>query len=212
MAEIENTQTPIAVVSCDKEILELAGELQQFTVVGFFDQNPSARFAHFERLGSDEDFEEANAKWPGLRIAMAIDPPALKTRLIKMYGADALETLISKHSIISKSATLEKGCIVQAGSRIMPDATIGRACKININATIHHDCEVGDHCTIAPSATLLGNVVVGRESYIGAGAIILPRISIGDSVVVGAGAVVTRNVLNGATVAGVPAEPLDQSR
>ncbi len=48
-------------------------------------------------------------------------------------------------------------------------------------------------------------VRIGRSVFIGARAIILKGVTIGDGAVIGAGAVLTRNVPQGATVAGNPA-------
>ena len=48
-------------------------------------------------------------------------------------------------------------------------------------------------------------IEIGRDVWIGGGAIILPGITIGDCAVIGAGSVVTRDVPQGATVAGNPA-------
>lgn len=48
-------------------------------------------------------------------------------------------------------------------------------------------------------------VRIGSNVWIGGGAIILPGISIGDDAIIGAGSVVTRDVPDGATVAGNPA-------
>lgn len=51
-------------------------------------------------------------------------------------------------------------------------------------------------------------VVIGQDVWIGGGAIILPGVTIGDGAVIGAGSIVTRDVAEGATVAGNPARPL----
>ena len=48
-------------------------------------------------------------------------------------------------------------------------------------------------------------IEIGRDVWIGGGAIILPGITVGDCAVIGAGSVVTRDVPQGATVAGNPA-------
>lgn len=78
---------------------------------------------------------------------------------------------------------------------------------------------VEDHAIIGYNATLLcheflqdeyrtGEVVVGERAMIGAGAIILPGVEIGAGASVAANSLVTRDVPAGATVAGVPAEPM----
>ena len=79
---------------------------------------------------------------------------------------------------------------------------------------------VGDHAIVGYDATLLcheflqdeyrtGEVVVGERAMIGAGAVVLPGVEIGANAQVAANSLVTEDVPAGTTVAGVPAEPLD---
>ena len=64
-----------------------------------------------------------------------------------------------------------------------------------------------DHGTDPHSTPKACPKVIGRDVWIGAGAIVLPGCqAIGDSAVVGAGAVVTKDVAEGAVVAGNPAK------
>jgi maltose O-acetyltransferase len=51
-------------------------------------------------------------------------------------------------------------------------------------------------------------VKIGADVWIGGGAIIVPGVTIGDGAVIGAGSVVTRDVPDGATVAGNPARSI----
>ncbi|MBU1674122.1 acyltransferase [Patescibacteria group bacterium] len=49
-------------------------------------------------------------------------------------------------------------------------------------------------------------IILENNIQVGAGAIILPGVKIGSNVIIGAGSVVTKDVVNNAVVAGVPAK------
>jgi acetyltransferase-like isoleucine patch superfamily enzyme len=79
---------------------------------------------------------------------------------------------------------------------------------------------LGDDVIVGYDSTLLcheflqdeyrtGEVVLGDRVMIGAGAIVLPGVEIGADAQVAANSLVTEDVPAGATVAGVPAEPVD---
>jgi maltose O-acetyltransferase len=86
--------------------------------------------------------------------------------------------------------------------------------------------EIGDDCQIGPLVQLLTAdhprdpaerragwerglpIRIGENVWIGGGAIVLPGVTIGRDAIIGAGSVVTRDVPDGATVAGNPARLL----
>jgi acetyltransferase-like isoleucine patch superfamily enzyme len=88
--------------------------------------------------------------------------------------------------------------------------TLGRNCgmgpKSMILTSAHDDVEYP--APIIAGALRMAPVSIGDGTDIGLGAIILPGVRIGAGVMVGAGAVVTRDVPDGAIVAGVPARIL----
>lgn len=102
------------------------------------------------------------------------------------------------------------------GIDIPCQVTIGRRVVLYhcVGIVINDRVTIGDGCIIRHGVTI-GNKLredgesappsVGQRVEFGAGAIVIGDISIGDDAKVGAGAVVTRNVAQGAIVAGNPA-------
>ena len=199
------TLQPIALVSLEWDVVDLIESIGAYRIVGFFDPAPKGSTGEFAHLGPDEAWPDVSATTPGLRIALAIDDSAIKSRLFDRYGRVAIVTLQSAHAYVSPRATLGHGAIIQRGVTVMANARLGIGCKVNVNGTLHHDVTLGDFCTLAPGAQLLGNVTLGPRVYVGAGAIVRQRCSVGADAVIGAGAVVVRDVAAGATVVGVPA-------
>lgn len=198
----------LAVVSADKEILELVGEDGDVRLLGFFDSNPAAAALGYPHLGDDSQWAGLKARYADLQAVLSLDQPAVKLAALRTYGLESLATVVSRGARVSPHADVGRGCILQHGVSVLSDARVGVACKINVNATIHHDSTVGDYSTVAPGAQILGAVRIGERSFIGAGAVILPKVTVGANVIVGAGAVVTRDVPDGTVVAGNPARKL----
>lgn len=122
------------------------------------------------------------------------------------------------------------GCLIEApfhcsygrNIHLGADVFINSGCVILDSAPVH----IGDGTMMGPGAQILcadhhrdprkrragleraHPVHIGADVWIGAGAKIMPGVRIADAVIVGAGAVVTRDVAAGATVVGVPAQPI----
>ncbi len=124
------------------------------------------------------------------------------------------------------------GCAIGDDTSIGPfveiqkDVSIGRLCKISSHTFICSGVTIGDEVFVGhgvlfindrfPRATREGRraresdwrleqTSVGARTAIGSGAVIMCGITIGTDAMIGAGAVVTRDVADGAVVAGVPA-------
>ncbi len=195
---------PIAIVSMEWDVVDLIESIGGYQIVGFFDAASDCAVNGFRYLGCDDAWSNIRAEIPDLRVALAIDHPAARSRLFAHYG-NAIVPLRSSAAYISSRAIVGDGSILQRGVTVMPNARIGTACKLNVNCTVHHDARIGAFSTLAPGSQVLGNVTIEERAYVGAGAVIRQRCRIGEGAVVGAGAVVVEDVAPGAVVVGVPA-------
>lgn len=138
-------------------------------------------------------------------LALAIGDNRSRLHVARAVGLDRFPPLVHPSAVVSPSARIGPGTVVLPVAVVNAAAVVGHAVIVNTGAIVEHDCYVGDGAHISPRAVLAGGVSVGERSWIGAGAVVLPGLRVGSDVVVGAGAVVTRNVPDGATVAGIPA-------
>ena len=136
-------------------------------------------------------------------------------------------------NVVVHSFTNLYGCSIGDDSRIGPfveiqdGVVVGRRCKISSHSFLCSGVEIEDEVFVGhgvmfvndkhPQATTedgelqtaddwaLLHTLVGRRASLGSGAVILGGVRIGVGALVGAGAVVTKDVAEGAVVAGVPA-------
>jgi sugar O-acyltransferase (sialic acid O-acetyltransferase NeuD family) len=129
----------------------------------------------------------------------------LHDKLIEAGGR--LQSLISSKASIGKNGVeLGEGLNIMTGAVITSRTIIGKGSLIHIHCSVHHDTVIGEYCELSPGCRILGNVRIGAYTSVGAGAVILPGIHVGEHAVIGAGAVVTKNVADGTTAIGVPAQ------
>jgi UDP-2-acetamido-3-amino-2,3-dideoxy-glucuronate N-acetyltransferase len=128
---------------------------------------------------------------------------------------------------VREHAKLGNNCVVGRGVYIGPGAVIGDHCKIQNYALVYEPAIIGRGVFIGPAAVLTNDlypravmpdgevklsedwsavgVTVRDGASIGARAVCVAPLTIGEWATVAAGAVVTRDVLDFALVAGVPA-------
>lgn len=107
---------------------------------------------------------------------------------------------------------LKKGVYVGARSLIMRGTKwptiIGEGSFIGPNVSIGHDTVIGKHCCLLSGTITCGSVKIGSYSYISPGVTIKDNVTIGKNVKVAIGSLVLKDVPDGQTVVGRPAESL----
>lgn len=200
-------QEKILLIGGFHEVIELC-EKCNFVIAGIVDNALESSYHGYPIIGRDADAEILFSRYKDCKLVITPDSPSIRKKLFEHYSKIGFEfaTVISPQAIISKSATIGLGTVIQAGVNVSSCSHVGDFVKLNSYCNVMHDSIVDNFVTIAPNAVLLGRAKVGVESYIGANSTILPEIQIGSNCIVGAGAVVTKNVVNNITVKGVPAK------
>lgn len=176
---------------------EAAGEF----IAGVVDSNPALagqRLLGHSILGAHD--------WSAHeRVHLAIGDNKTRARLATEMP---VEWISIEHPAAWSHASAQRGegVLVCAAAVIQPDARIGRHVILNTGSIVEHDCILGDFSFLGPRACLTGGVTLGTGCFVGAGATVCPGVRLGNHAIVGAGAVVTKDVPDGVTVVGVPAQ------
>lgn len=130
---------------------------------------------------------------------------------LRQKQCDSLETMsIPLVSLISPTASIGAGAVVESGtfigpqSHIGPLARIGRSCIINTGAVVEHESSVGDYSHVSINASVAGRSGLGSFSMLGAGATVIDGVFVGDRITIGAGAVVIASISQPGVYVGVP--------
>lgn len=185
-----------------------AARLAGFELIGFLDDDSSARLFDLPHLGPIAPWSPPVERRGTLVIHAAVGDGAKREAWIDLahhtWGL-AAAPVIHPSAVISSTAAVLEGAFIGPRAVINARATVGRGVIINTGAIIEHDVAVGDFAHVAPGAVLGGAAAAGRRCLIGLNAAVLPGVRVGDEATLGAGAVATRDVPNRTTYAGVPA-------
>jgi len=149
-------------------------------------------------------------------LVIGVGHPGIRTQLVKHYvsnGRFSFPNLIHPSVIIDEThISMGIGNTISPGCIFTCDISIGNFNHFNYNSTVGHDVKIGDYNLINPGANISGYAQLADRILVGTGAQILQKLKISSDVTIGAGAVVTRNITDGLTVVGVPANPLSKHK
>ena len=182
-----------------KSCIDVIESLDKFQIKGIIsnEKNSPESFLNFKILGNDKDISNCFDKDDyGLIAVGQIKSPSKRILLFDLLKKNKIKlaTVISKNSIVSKTAFLGEGTITMHNSIINSDAKIGMNCILNTNCLVEHDVEIGNHCHISTGVILNGGVTIGNQSFIGSGCIVKEGVNIGDNVLVSAGQIVMKDL------------------
>jgi sugar O-acyltransferase (sialic acid O-acetyltransferase NeuD family) len=149
---------------------------------------------------------------PHEAIIIAIGNNQTRRRLAEELALAGETFVTARHpaSIIASDVQIGPGTMICAGVVANTGSVIGAHVILNTGCTVDHHNRIENYVHIAPGAHTGGEVLMEKGALIGIGATITPRTVIGAWATVGAGAVVIKSVPPGATVIGVPAQPLQK--
>jgi UDP-perosamine 4-acetyltransferase len=176
---------------------------------------PGTMVANVEVLGDDRWLDDHLVDEPRVVIGIgSTGSVTARKNTFDLLHAKGVAILGCTHS----STILGSDCQVDSTAQVLPGCVINNSARIGANVVLYtgsiieHDCVIDEHAYLSPGVTLCGGVSIGARSFLGARATVLPGVRVGSDVVIAAGAVVTRDVVDGATVMGVPAKVVDSQQ
>lgn len=142
-----------------------------------------------------------------VEFVIAVGEPTARRKLFdKIKLADySLATLIDETAIVSETANISEGCVINAYAIISSEVVMRENCFVMFESIIGHHAIIERDCVICPKATVGGYSRMGAQSFLGLGSSMMQRVNIGRKAIVGLGSMVFRDVEDSATVIGNPA-------
>ena len=146
-----------------KVIIDLIIELNQYTIIGIYDDNKEGSFEDIPIIGKIDG--NVNINYDEYIIGIGNDN--IRKQIYEQFLNLRWAVLIHPRSIVSKRAMIDDGTLVFAGAVIQTGVKIGKQCIINTNCNIDHESIINDFSSICPGVTICGNVVIGELTFIG---------------------------------------------
>lgn len=192
-----------------KVVLDILSH-SRYRVIGFIDDNKENIGKEMNGIKVIGTFDDLKEKRFSENVIIAIGNNATRAAKFKECAdlGFCMINAIHPKAVISRNASIGSGVVIMPGAIVNTNSRIGDDVIINTNASVDHDNVLEDHCQIQPGAVLAGTVIVREYATVGSGATVIPNKTIGRESVVGAGAVVVKDIADGMTVIGVPAEDI----
>jgi acetyltransferase EpsM len=194
-----------------KYILDIIKHYPDHKILNIVDveDNPEISNKNLEGIEIISDLDAILSKTArSVKVILAHSDNKMKEMLAKKLEEWEFEfvSIIHPQTVISASAKIGKGVIINPNVTIMPYACIGDHVMIHSHVVIEHDNKIEDFVNIAPGVNLAGYVTLKRGATIFTGANIIPSVTIGAYSVVGAGSTVLDDLPENCVAFGSPAK------
>tara|TARA_B110000858_G_scaffold126305_1_gene143865 strand:- start:11460 stop:12071 length:612 start_codon:yes stop_codon:yes gene_type:complete len=183
-----------------KVIIDIINLLDDYTIVGFYDDSKEGIFEKFPILGKID----SNIKLVYDAYVIGIGDNNIRKKIHNIFSDFPWVTLVHPSSIVCDNARIDNGTVICAGVIVQTHVTIGKHCIVNTGSSIDHDCSIGNFCSISPGAVICGGVKIEELSFIGANATIIQCLTIGSNCIIGAGSVIIRDTNDHCKIVGNP--------
>lgn len=192
--------------TCDvAEIINLKNRLWKEII--FIDDIKKEDYFYNKKCLSYEKFKQTIQKH-NAEIIIATGEPHIRKILFEKVKKDgySFANIISDSSVISPSAQIGKGVIIQSFCQISANTIIEDNVFLNYSCVVGHDCMIKKNSFLSVRTGVLGGSTIGENCFFGAGSILKDHITVNDWCVVGMNSVVTKNIESEKIVIGIPAK------
>lgn len=186
-----------------KVVIDLIEELNQYEIIGIYDDNKEGFFEKIKIIGKLDTIDK---KIENFFICIGNDN--IRKKIYEKFNYLHYPILLHPSAIISKKTKLSNGTLVCAGAVVQTGVIINKQCIINTSCTIDHESYIDDFSNVSPNAVICGEVKIGKKTFIGANATIIQCIEIGNNCIIGAGSVIIRDVTDNCKIVGNPGKVL----
>ena len=138
-----------------KELAETLG----YKKIDFLDDNSELA------IGKVEEYQQFAPDYENFIVA--IGNPNVRRQIIeKLQHSFALCTLIHPTAVVSKTAIIGEGCVIEANAVVNTAAYIGKACLVNAGSVVNHNSRICDYCQIDCNAVVASDAVVPENTKV----------------------------------------------
>ena len=187
-----------------KEIYDLAERSKKYAKIFFVDDAIIDKTFYKAEVRKIESIKPST----DLEFAIANGEPFVRQMLqqkVEQMGFK-LATIVDATAIVSKTAELDNGVLVNANCFVSSNVVIGKNTYLQQLCTLGHDAEVGANSVISSLVQVSGGCKIADVVYVGAGSVVREKVSVGFGSVVGMGSFVHKDVKELAVVYGNPAK------